>query len=134
MKMKQEQAENLLQELDFSKGLVTAVVRDWRTKEILMVAHQNREAVLKTLTTGLMHYWSRSRNKLWLKGESSGHFQRVKRVFLDCDGDALIYDVEQKTAACHMGYYSCFFRKLEKNRWKVFRKKKFEPEEVYAAI
>lgn len=133
MKVKEAQAERLVKELDFSKGPVTAVVRDWKTKEILMVAHQDQEAVLRTLTTGLMHYWSRSRGTLWLKGETSGHFQEVKGVLLDCDGDALVYEVNQKTAACHKGYYSCFFRRLRGGKWEIFRKKRFEPEKVYGS-
>lgn len=122
----------ILKSLNFKEDLVIAVVRDWKTKEILMVAYQNKEAVEKTLQTGLMHYWSRSRKKLWMKGETSGHHQLVKRIFLDCDGDTLLYDVEQEVAACHEGYYSCFYRVLENGEWKVFRKRKFDPAEKYA--
>ncbi|TDA30997.1 MAG: phosphoribosyl-AMP cyclohydrolase, partial [Hadesarchaea archaeon] len=100
----------MVRRLNFGEGLVTAVVQDWKTGEVLMVAHQDREAVRKTLTTGLMHYWSRSRKKLWLKGESSGHLQHLKGVRVDCDGDAVLYLVRQVGGACHEGYRSCFFR------------------------
>ncbi|MEM2289898.1 MAG: phosphoribosyl-AMP cyclohydrolase [Candidatus Hadarchaeales archaeon] len=129
--MSESEARELLRSLKFRDGLVTAVVRDWRSKEILMVAHQNREAVMKTLTTGLMHYWSVSRGRLWLKGETSGHLQALRGVCLDCDGDSILYDVQQKVAACHEGYYSCFFRTLRGGRWVIFRKKKFEPSQKY---
>ena len=96
-----------------------------------MVAQQTKQAVLKTLTSGLMHYWSRSRRKLWLKGERSGHYQRVRGVWVDCEGDALVYDVDQAGAACHEGYYSCFYRKLDKGKLKRVLERKFKPKEVY---
>jgi phosphoribosyl-AMP cyclohydrolase len=96
-----------------------------------MVAQQNGEAVLKTLMTGLMHYWSRSRRKLWLKGEESKHYQRVRAVLIDCDGDALLYDVEQVGAACHEGYWSCFYRKIKGGKLVRVLKRKFEPRKVY---
>ena len=104
----------LLSQVDFDKGggLVPVVVQDVRTKAVLMVAYANREALEKTLETGYAHYYSRSRGKLWKKGETSGNLQRVKEVLLDCDGDTLLYVVEQKGVACHTGEYSCFFRKL----------------------
>ena len=120
-----------MKELKFRNGFVTAVTRDFKTKQVLMVAQQTKQAVLKTLKTGLMHYWSRSRRKLWLKGEVSKHYQRVRRAWVDCDGDALVYDVEQVGAACHEGYHSCFYRKLEKGKLKRVMKPKFKPEEVY---
>lgn len=96
-----------------------------------MVAHQTKQAVLKTLTTGMMHYWSRSRGKLWLKGERSKHYQRVRNVWVDCDGDALVFDVEQVGAACHKGYHSCFYRKLKRGKLVRVLKRKFKPEEIY---
>ena len=77
-----------------------------------MLANMNKEALAKTIETGKAHYWSTSRNKLWLKGESSGHFQEVKEILVDCDMDAIILKIEQTGAACHEGYRSCFFRKL----------------------
>jgi len=101
-----------LEAVDFEKGkgLVPVVVQDAKTKEVLMVAYANREALEKTLETGYAHYYSRSRKELWKKGETSGNTQRVKKVLVDCDGDTLLYLVEQKGVACHTGEYSCFFR------------------------
>jgi len=96
-----------------------------------MVAQQTKQAVLKTLTTGLMHYWSRSRHKLWLKGEQSKHYQKVRDVWVDCDGDALVFDVEQVGAACHKGYRSCLYRKLKRGRLVRVLNQKFRPEEIY---
>ncbi|MEW6221953.1 MAG: phosphoribosyl-AMP cyclohydrolase [Candidatus Hadarchaeota archaeon] len=125
------QARSILKSLEFKNGLVTAVARDYKKKDVLMVAFQDREAVLKTLTTGLMHYWSRSRKKLWKKGERSGHIQKVKSVRVDCDGDALLFDMEQVGAACHAGYRSCFHRKVGRGKLVGELKKKFRPEEVY---
>jgi phosphoribosyl-AMP cyclohydrolase len=112
------------------KGFVVAVVQDEKG-EVLMVAYMNKEAIEKTLKTGKMHYYSRSRKKLWLKGEESGNFQFVKEIYIDCDGDALLFKVEQKGGACHEGYYTCFFRKFENNEFKIVGKKIFEPKEVY---
>jgi phosphoribosyl-AMP cyclohydrolase len=112
------------------KGLVVAVVQDEKG-EVLMVAYMNKEAIEKTLKTGKMHYYSRSRKKLWLKGEESGNFQFVKEIYIDCDGDALLFKVEQKGGACHEGYYTCFFRKFENGEFKIFKEKIFEPKEVY---
>ncbi|MBZ9570641.1 phosphoribosyl-AMP cyclohydrolase [Methanobrevibacter sp. TMH8] len=93
--------------------LVIAVAQDYKTSQVLMVAYMNKEALKKTLSTGIAHYWSTSRNKLWLKGESSGNTQKVKEVLTDCDMDAVVLKVDQTGAACHEGYYSCFFRELE---------------------
>ena len=92
--------------------LITARAQDYKTGQILMVANMNKEALKKTIKTGKAHYWSTSRNEQWLKGESSGHVQTVKEILVDCDMDAVILKIEQKGAACHEGYYSCFFRKL----------------------
>lgn len=113
------------------KGLIPAVVQDERTGEVLMVAYMNRESLLRTLSTGRMTYWSRSRGRLWVKGESSGNFQIVKEVRVDCDGDALLFKVEQVGAACHTGYRSCFYRKLEGKKWKEEGEKLFDPEVLY---
>lgn len=131
MKFSLRQARSVIKKLSFRDGLVTAVARDFRSKDVLMVAHMNEEAVIKTLTTGLMHYWSRSRGRLWLKGEVSKHYQRVRDVWMDCDGDALVFDVEQVGAACHQGYYSCFYRKIKGGELVQVLKRKFKPEEVY---
>ena len=95
------------------KGLVPVIVQDWNTGKILMQAYANREAVELTLKTGLAHFYSRSRKKLWLKGETSGNVQRVRKILIDCDGDSLIYQAEPAGPACHTGNYSCFYRSLE---------------------
>jgi phosphoribosyl-AMP cyclohydrolase len=92
-------------------GLIPAVVQDAAGGEVLMVAWMNREAAEKTCATGLAHYYSRSRKKLWLKGEESGHVQKVREVRTDCDRDVLLLKVEQQGGACHEGYRSCFFRR-----------------------
>ena len=94
-------------------GLVTAVAQDVRSGKVLMVAHMNREAATRTLTSGEAWYWSRSRSRLWRKGEESGHTQRVEDVRVDCDGDAVLLRVEQVGAACHTGHHTCFYRMLE---------------------
>ena len=92
--------------------VITAIAQDADTDQILMLANMNKEALQKTIDTGKAHYWSTSRNKLWLKGESSGHFQEVQEILVDCDMDAIVLKIKQTGAACHEGYYSCFFRKL----------------------
>ena len=92
--------------------VITAIAQDAETNEILMLANMNKEALIKTIETGKAHYWSTSRNQLWFKGESSGHYQDVKEILVDCDMDAIILKIEQTGAACHEGYRSCFFRKL----------------------
>lgn len=104
----------LLEKLDFKKGngLIPVVVQDAKTKETLMLAYANREAVEKTLSTGRGTYWSRSRNELWVKGETSGHTQKIVSVSTDCDYDALLYIVEQTGPACHTGKYTCFHNKM----------------------
>lgn len=94
------------------KGLLPVIVQDVETREVLMLAYANEDALKLTLKTGKAHYWSRSRKKIWMKGETSGNFQDVVEVRVDCDGDALLYIVRQKGVACHTGSYSCFFRKL----------------------
>jgi phosphoribosyl-AMP cyclohydrolase len=96
--------------------VITAIAQDAETNEILMLANMNREALVKTIETGKAHYWSTSRNQLWLKGESSGHFQEVKEILVDCDMDAIVLKINQTGAACHEGYRSCFFRKLNSER------------------
>jgi phosphoribosyl-AMP cyclohydrolase len=102
--------ENLMQKLDWKKmgGLIPVVVQDAKSKEILMLAYANKEALEKTLSTGYAHYWSRSRGQLWMKGETSGNTQKIKRVLADCDYDALLYVVEQKGPVCHTGKDTCF--------------------------
>ena len=102
-------------EIDFAKGngLVPVIVQDVTTKEVLMLAYMNEESLQKTITSGFATYWSRSRQELWLKGETSGHCQHVKDIRVDCDNDTLLLLVEQTGAACHTGHYSCFYRNGE---------------------
>lgn len=95
------------------KGLVPVIAQDWNTNKILMQAYANKEALELTMKTGLAHYYSRSRKKLWLKGETSGNVQIVRKILIDCDGDSVIYLVEPKGPACHTGNYSCFYRSLK---------------------
>jgi phosphoribosyl-AMP cyclohydrolase len=97
----------------FEKGLVPVVVVDGETREVLMVAYASREAPDLTRRTGFAHYYSRSRGKIWKKGEESGHLQRVVRILVDCDEDTLLYEVEQEGVACHTGHRSCFYRTLD---------------------
>lgn len=121
-------------EPDFNKsdGLVPAIVQDAETKEVLMMAYMNRESWEATLKTGKATYWSRSRKKLWLKGESSGNIQLVKDVFIDCDNDTILLQVKQiGDAACHTGHRSCFYRKFQGGDFVVVGEKIFNPEEVY---
>ncbi|MFA5335835.1 MAG: phosphoribosyl-AMP cyclohydrolase [Candidatus Omnitrophota bacterium] len=114
-------------------GLIPAVIQDYKNNEVLMVAYMNDVAVKKTVVTKRAHFYSRSRNKLWLKGESSGHVQKVKEIRFDCDADCLLVKVEQVGGACHTGYRSCFYRKLKDNKGNtaVSGKKMFDPEKVY---
>jgi len=106
--------ENILKELKFDdRGLIPVITQDYKTNEVLMMAYMNEEALKKSLETGKVHYFSRSRNKLWLKGETSGHFQLIKSISIDCDADTLLIKVEQVEAACHTGHYSCFTGKFQ---------------------
>lgn len=116
-------------DLHFELGIIPVVVQEQGTGTVLMVAYASREAVDLTRTTGFAHYYSRSRQKLWKKGEESGHLQRVHRVLVDCDSDCLLYEVDQVGAACHMGYHSCFFRTLHGEE---IMEKSFDPGRVYA--
>lgn len=127
--------ENLLKEIKFSAdGLIPAIVQDYKKKDVLMLAYMNHEALKKTIETGLTHFYSRSRQKIWLKGESSGHVQKVKEIRIDCDADAILIKVSQKVGACHTGYWSCFYRKIQNGKIKISGKKKFSPDEVYKKI
>ncbi len=113
-------------------GLVPAIVQDAETKDILMLAYMNRESWEKTLQTGKATFWSRSRKQLWLKGESSGHVQIVKDIYIDCDDDTILLLVDQLGgAACHTGHRSCFFRKRVGDDFVVIGEKVFDPKEVY---
>ncbi|KZX14097.1 phosphoribosyl-AMP cyclohydrolase [Methanobrevibacter filiformis] len=128
------------------QNLVIAIAQDYKTLEVLMVAFMNKESLEKTLETKIAHYWSTSRNKLWCKGESSSHTQELKEIFVDCDMDAILLKVKQNGAACHEGYYSCFFRELNKdnlskksykideldeNDLKIIAEKVFNPKDIY---
>ena len=121
--------------LDFSKGdgLLPAIVQDIATGKVLMLAYINQESWEKSLETGDAHYWSRSRQELWHKGGTSGHVQKIKEVYADCDDDTVLFKVEQLGgAACHTGYESCFFKKIGSNGEEtIIGEKVFDPEEVY---
>jgi len=110
----QNTAEAFAKSLNYRhNGLVVVVAQDVKTAEVLMVAFANKEAVMKTLTTGRIHYWSTSRKKLWLKGETSGHFQNLKAAYVDCDADTLLLKAHQVGKACHTGHRTCFYRKIK---------------------
>ena len=113
-------------------GLVPAIVQESETGEVLMFAYMNREALELTIRTGKGHYYSRSRKKLWLKGETSGNVQAIEDVRTDCDADTILVKVRQKGAACHKGYRSCFFRKTDDgSEWETTGEPLFDPEKVY---
>lgn len=121
-------------ELDFKKenGLVPAIAQDSNSGKVLMLAYMNKEAWEKTAETGIAHYWSRSRQKLWKKGESSGNIQKVKEIRVDCDNDCVLLKIEQVgDAACHTGYQSCFYRKLENGVPVIDGVKVFDPDKKY---
>jgi phosphoribosyl-AMP cyclohydrolase len=121
-------------QVNFEKqgGLVPAIAQDAATGQVLMLAWMNREAYEETVRTGRAVYFSRSRNRLWRKGEESGHVQEVREIYLDCDADTVLLKVHQiGGAACHEGYASCFFRRVEGGILKVVAERVFEPQEVY---
>ncbi len=121
-------------ELDFKKsnGLIPAIAQDWKTGEVLMLAYINEEAWQETLKSGYAVYWTRSRQKLWRKGEESGNRQIIREILVDCDADTVIFKVEQiGGAACHEGYRSCFFRKVQDGKLKITGERVFDPEKVY---
>ncbi len=124
-------SQNASAAIDFDKngGIVAAIAVDHVSHRVLMVAYMNREAFEETVATGRACYFSRSRQKLWRKGEESGNFQIVHEIRVDCDQDALVLEVEQRGdgAACHEGYESCFFRKLDQDNWKVVDERKVDP-------
>lgn len=120
--------------LDFEKqgGLIPVVAQDYDTGDILMVAYMNPEAWERTNETGYVHYYSRSRNCLWKKGESSGNLQKVREIRVDCDSDCLLIKIDQQGgAACHTGYRSCFYRVVEGDGLRISGEKVFDPEERY---
>ena len=121
--------ESNMLDLHYSNGLIPVVVQDIMTLEVLMVAYANEEAVRLTRDTGFAHYFSRSRKKIWKKGEESGHFQKVRQILVDCDEDCILYLVEQTGAACHTGYRTCFYRTID---GETVSEMVFDPSKVYA--
>lgn len=122
----------LLQAISFNdEGLVPAIVQDAETNQVLMMAYMNADTLRQTLETGRMTYWSRSRESVWVKGATSGHTQQVREVRVDCDGDALLFQVAQTGGACHTGYESCFFRRAEEGALVEDGTSVFDPEDVY---
>lgn len=121
--------ESNMLNLNYTDGLIPVVVQDIMTLEVLMVAYANEEAVRLTRDTGFAHYFSRSRKKIWKKGEESGHFQKVRQILVDCDEDCILYLVEQTGAACHTGYQTCFYRTLDNE---IISEQVFDPSKVYA--
>ncbi|MBU8911890.1 MAG: phosphoribosyl-AMP cyclohydrolase [Desulfobacterales bacterium] len=120
--------------LDFKKGkgLIPVIAQDYRTGVVLMLAYMNEQAFNETMESGNATYYSRSRNALWKKGETSGHVQHVKEIRVDCDNDTILLRVDQVGgAACHKGYKSCFFSKVEDNDLTIVESKIFDPKEVY---
>ncbi len=120
-------------EIDFDKmqGLVPVIAQDAATGEILMLAYADKRAVELTMKTGKAHYYSRSRQTIWEKGATSGHIQEIVEIRVDCDNDAIIYKVNQKGGACHTGYYSCFYRVMDKNGLHIDGVQVFDPEDIY---
>ena len=121
-------------DIDFKKGdgLVPVIAQDYKDGEVLMMAYMNKESWALTLETGIVHYWSRSRSTLWKKGESSGNVQEVKEIRVDCDNDCILIKVNQiGDAACHMGYRSCFYRKVDDKDLVIDGLKVFDPDTVY---
>jgi len=115
-----------------SHGLVVVVAQDFKSKDVLMVAYMNRESLERTINEGIACYWSRSRQKLWVKGETSGNKQKVKEIRIDCDRDAIVLLVEQKGGACHTGYDTCFFTRYKDGKEEIVGTKVFNPDEVYS--
>jgi len=115
------------------KKLATAIAQDYESNEILMVAFIDEEAFEKSIETGKAHYFSTSRNKIWFKGEESGHIQEIKEILLDCDMDAIIFKIKQIGGACHTGHYSCFYRKLSTDGENITETSElvFNPDETY---
>ena len=114
-----------------AQGLIPAIIQEQPTGRVVMMAWMNRASLEKTVATGKTHFWSRSRQKFWMKGEESGHTQTVKDIAFDCDGDCLLIQVEQNGPACHEGYKSCFFRSVENVNFKITEPQLQKPEEIY---
>jgi len=124
---------SFLDQLKFDeKGLIPVIAQDAENGEVLMMAYMNRESLQKTMETGIATYYSRSRQKLWVKGESSGHTQEIQELWFDCDADTILIKIKQNVAACHVGYRSCFFHKVAGGEVQEIGEKVFEAEEVYS--
>ncbi len=134
-KFSQEEIEKFLGLLDFSKvegGLVPVIAQDYETNQVLMLAFANELAVRTSLETGIACYYSRSRKKLWKKGEDSGHVQEIQQIFVDCYADTLLLKVKQNVAACHTGHFSCFHREFIGTGLKTHGERIFDPKKVYS--
>ncbi len=116
------------------KGLIPAIIQDYKTGKVLTLCYMNEDALKKTLLEGKVYVFRRSKNKVMLKGEISGNIQTVREIFVDCENNSLLFKVEQKTAACHKGYFTCYFRKIDKDgNEEIIEKRVFNPEDVYEA-
>jgi phosphoribosyl-AMP cyclohydrolase len=134
MKFTEEKAKEIIKNIDFEKmgGIIPVVIQDYENNEILMVAFENRESLIETLRTGFTHFFSRTKSKLWKKGEKSGHLQKILGIYLDCDSDSLVIKVDQYIAACHKGFRTCFYRELKENaEWRIIKNKIFNPKQIY---
>lgn len=130
--MSEREENTMIPDFDKAGGLMPAIAQDAANGDILMVAYMNREALDRTLETGEVHYWSRSRRELWHKGGTSGHVQKVKDIYLDCDGDAIVVRIEQcGGAACHTGHRSCFHFRWADGGFRLEGERVFDPKEVY---
>ncbi len=125
--------ENILNKLKFDeKGLIPAIIQDVKSGKVLTLCYMNDEALKKTLSEGKIYLYRRSKGKLMMKGETSGHIQLVKDAYADCEGNSLLFRVEQKVAACHAGYFTCYFRKFDKDgNTEIAERLVFKPEEKY---
>lgn len=128
--------DNLIKAVKWdANGLVCAIAQDWQSGRVLMVAYMNAEALQQTAATGLAHYYSRSRQKQWQKGEESGHVQKVRELRLDCDGDAIVMQIEQVGGmACHTGRESCFYRVWEDGAWQIYDAVIKDEREIYGRV
>ncbi len=121
--------------IKFQDGLIPAIIQDKRSGKVLMLGHMNEEAFEQTLTSGFVTFFSRSRQKLWTKGETSGHRLRVREVRVDCDADALLIQADLTgPGCCHMGYRSCFFRRITREGEFIFARREFDPAKVYKSL
>jgi len=122
----------IIDSIEFNEsGLIPAIAQQYDTKEVLMMAWMNAESITETIKTGNVCYWSRSRKKLWCKGETSGHLQKLISLRIDCDGDTILVLVNQKGAACHTGRRTCFFLAAEKSGIKIIHEVKVDPKSIY---